>query len=384
MSRDGTGAAHSDQSYDPEARRDTPLALKLRERIARDGPITVAAYMEACLTDPEHGYYVHRSAIGASGDFITAPEISQIFGELIGLWAAFVWQQMGRPARFRLMELGPGRGTLMRDALRALRIVPGIADAAEVVLVEINGPLQTMQAKALAGTPWRISWSHGIPEPAAMPFIVIANELLDTLPVHQSIMQPDMSWGLRHVGLDAKDRLCFVTRPSAATSPWRDAKRGDILEDCYQEYGSLCCRFAQSQPFAGLFLDYGHVKSDLGDTLQALRAHAYEHPLTSPGEADLTAHVNFEAFAEAAAAGWASLGHDLVIDGPVTQAEFLGSLGIMERASRLMAANPAKAGAIEMDVARLMSPTGMGSRFKAIGLRSPQLPPLPGFPVVDK
>ncbi len=388
MSRGGTGATGLnpglDLRYDPRFRRDTPLALKLKDRIRRNGPITVAEYMTACLADPEHGYYVHRQAIGAAGDFITAPEISQIFGELIGLWAAVVWQQMGRPAQFRLIELGPGRGTLMRDALRALRIVPGIVEAAEVVLVEINEQLRDLQTKALAGSPWRISWSREIPDRAAMPSIVIANEFIDTVPIHQYAMQSDKAWALRHVGLDATDQLCFVMKPAEARRPSLDAKPGDIRGDGFQAYGSFCRQFADSQPFAGLFLDYGHFSDGIGDTLQAMRAHAYEHPLTSPGEADLTVHVNFEAFAAGAIDAWSRLGFKLTVDTPVTQAEFLGSLGIMERTSRLMAANPAKAGEIEMGVARLMSPTGMGTRFKAIGLRSPHLPPLPGFPVVDK
>ena len=361
--------------YDPDARRDTPLARGLKERIRREGPISVAAYMGACLTDPEHGYYVTQPAIGRAGDFITAPEISQVFGELIGLWCAVAWQQMGSPPRLTLVELGPGRGTLMRDALRAARLVPAFFEAIAVHLVETSRPLAAVQQATLSDAGRPIAWHGALDAVPSGPTLVVANEFLDTVAVSQSLRHGG-EWVERGVGLDENDRLVF--RPMAGPGPrndgFRNAGEGSILESRgrFAILEVLRDRAGRA-PLAALFLDYGHVETGVGDTLQAVRSHAAEHPLTSPGEADLTAQVDFAEFGRQAAAS--SLG----VDGPITQGAFLGRLGIVERASRLMSANPAKAGQIEMGVARLIAPQGMGSRFKAIGVRSSGLPPLPGF-----
>lgn len=377
-------------NYDPEARRDTPLALRLKARIRSEGPISVGEYMRVCLGDPEHGYYVTQQAIGAKGDFITAPEISQVFGELIGLWCAVVWQQMGSPERFALIELGPGRGTLMRDALRAARVVPRFLDAAHVTLIETNEVLQEEQRKTLRHAGLVGHWARHLGPDAEtgadhldrnLTAIVLANEYLDTCGVDQLVRRGG-GWSRRTVELDAAGNLCFGLgeivhdRPLPQLERLGPAPEGTVLE-CWAWHhdasiGALLRAFSRA---AMLFIDYGHVETAPGDTLQAVRAHRYEHPLTSPGEADLTAHVDFQDLASTfATAGFA-------VDGPVTQGEFLGALGIMERASRLMAANPARAAEIEAGVARLMAVPGMGSRFKAIGMRSPELPPLPGFPV---
>ncbi len=346
-------------TYDPEARRDTPLALKLKERIRREGPISVAEYMAACLHDPEHGYYVKQPAIGRDDDFITAPEISQIFGELIGLWSAVAWQQMGSPTRVNLIELGPGRGTLMRDALRAAAKLPLFLGASDVGLIECNATLIHRQRATLSGCARPITWHASLATIEHTPSIIIANEFLDTVPASQSV-----DGRTRVVALDRTSRLVF------------EPHNGTISEQ--QDHTPLIAELAQrsvNTPVAALFFDYGHTSTAPGETLQALRAHQPEHPLTSPGEADLTVHVDFEAFAARAQ----DHAHGLAVDGPVSQGEFLGRLGIVERASRLMSANPAKAGEIELAVARLIAPQGMGSRFKAIGLRSPNLPILPGF-----
>jgi SAM-dependent MidA family methyltransferase len=370
-------------SYDENARRDTPLAGKLKERIRRDGPISVAYYMDACLHDPEHGYYRRRPAIGAAADFITAPEISQIFGELIGLWCAVVWDGMGRPSSISLVELGPGRGTMMRDALRALRAAPDFLRSVQVVLCESSGALRAIQketlADALVPVRWRDRWDAGDEGVLGRQAIVLGNEYLDAMPVDQYIRVAG-GWAPRQVGLDAMDRLVFVqgepisgdgAARSSLDTAHPNASLGDIAEEGSRFEIPPLLAFTT---MACLFIDYGHTTSAAGNTLQAVRDHAYEHPLTSPGEADLTTQVDFDAF------GRTLRQHDrLRIDGPVTQAEFLGRLGIMERASRLMAANPPHAAEIEMAVARLMAPTGMGTRFKAIGIRGPNLSPLPGF-----
>lgn len=375
----------SGASYDPGARRDTPLALKLKERIRRDGPITVEAYVVACLHDDAFGYYRHRPAIGTSADFVTAPEISQIFGELIGLWCAVTWQQMGMPPAFNLVEFGPGRGTMLRDALRAMRALPEALAAARVLLVDSSSTLRAAQSQVLGGQPVPVTWIDklDVAETAHLPTILLGNEFLDTEPIEQ-FERGATGWVTRRVCLDRAERLAFMAGEAVSADVAKsldqrfpDAKNGTIGELHSIDHEFFVALNLPS-PRAALLIDYGHVHSGAGDTLQAVRNHAYEHPLASPGEADLTAQVDFQQVVEAFATG------SMTVDGPVTQAEFLGSLGIMQRASRLMDKNPTKAPLIEAGVARLMSPTGMGSRFKAIGLRSPHLPPLPGFPVVDK
>lgn len=364
-------------AYDPEKRRDTPLAARLRAQIRREGPITVRDYMRTCCCDPSHGYYVARPAIGAAGDFVTAPEMSQVFGELIGLWAAVVWQRMGSPSRFNLVELGPGRGTLMSDALRASRRVPGFLDAAELHLVEVSPELRRRQAETLREGGCTPSWHWHLTQVPVAPSIVIGNELVDALPVEQYVRQA-CGWRRRAVCLDAADRLVFGVDASGPGYFPRgappDARPGDIVEHrMTMDLAFGLSRLAAAGPLACLLIDYGHVGPAPGDTLQAVRGHAFEHPLTSPGEADLTAQVEFASLAANA------LSFDLAVDGPVTQGELLGSLGIMQRTSRLMAANPSRAAEIEASVARVMSPTGMGTRFKAIGIRSRLLPSLPGL-----
>ena len=356
----------------------TPLAGLLVERIARDGPISVRDYMAACLHHPEHGYYRTRTAIGAGEDFITAPEISQVFGELIGLWAAVVWQQMGTPARVRLVELGPGRGTLMRDALRAARAVPAFRTAIDVALVEPNGELQAVQRETLAGIDAPLRWCADLDALAAdgvaVPTIVLANEVLDVIPITQ-LQRTDSGWVERGVGVNDAGRLVFGAMGlTAPPDIGTETRPGDIVElRDTRVFTAPLRQLADAGPLAALFIDYGYVGPAVGDTFQAVRAQSYEDPLSFPGAVDLTAHVDFAAFA----ADVRALG--LAVDGPRAQAAFLGALGIVERTSRLMAANPQSAASLEAATARLVAPTGMGAHFKAIGLRSPELPPLPGL-----
>jgi SAM-dependent MidA family methyltransferase len=366
-----------DFPYDPEARRDTPLALKLKERIRREGPFSVADYMRACLHDPDHGYYRRMPAIGAAGDFVTAPEISQVFGELIGLWCGVVWQQMGSPETVHLVELGPGRGTMMRDALRAAKLLPGFLQAARVNLVECNPHLRRLQARVLQNA--APQWHDDLSTVEKGPAIVVANEFLDTCDVHQNERSSGRIFE-RGVGLDDVGRLVFVRRRELTEKVdpilFDHVPAGepdDVVE--MQDFGAVMpvAVRASRTSTAALLVDYGHSPPQAGGTLQAVSAHTAEHPLTSPGEADLSAQVDFSHLSTTLQTRGAA------IDGPVTQAQFLGRLGIVERASRLMSANPDKAAAIEAGVARLIAPGGMGTRFKAIGVRSPSLPPLPGF-----
>ncbi len=365
-------------SQDPQARRPTPLALQLAGEIAEHGPISVEAYMQRCLTDPQHGYYTNRAAIGAGADFTTAPEISQIFGELIGLWLAVVWQQMGAPGRVSLIELGPGRGTLISDALRAARLVPDFLAAVELHLVEINPELRELQARALAASGIEATWHADWPEPNGLPTLVLGNEFLDTIPARQWRREEAGDWREVMVGCDAAGSLKFTERQSGPppVQP-ADAAAGPgdkilALADFGALADALAVRVAQS-PLAGLFIDYGHPETAYGDTLQAVRDHAYEHVLASPGEADLSVSVDF------GAVGRALAGRGIATDGPQPQAVFLEALGLAERAARLMAESPERAHEIEVGAKRLTAPGGMGTRFLCLGVRSPELAPLPGF-----
>lgn len=364
-------------------RRPTLLAGQIAQRIRREGLLTVAEYMRLCLHDPAHGYYRTQKAIGREGDFITGPEISQVFGELIGLWCAVVWQQMGAPSALSLIELGPGRGTLMRDALRAARAVPSFRDAITVRLVESNAALVEKQRATLKGETVPLHWREDMEECRdSTPTIVVANEFLDTIPIDQWVYRGDR-WHKRCVGLDGEQQLAFVDGDADSElqpTPELNAtpRDGDIFEARSLAVASFSQRLVDcGSPVAALLIDYGHTAQGFGDTLQGVRDHCYEDPLSAPGETDLTAQIDFTTLANTMRAG------GLSVDGPVTQAEFFGQLGVAERASRLMDANPEHAALIESAIARLMSPNGMGTRFKAIGARSPGLPPLPGLTPVD-
>jgi len=353
----------------------SPLLPLLRARIVRDGPMPVDAFMRIWLADAEHGYWQRPEVIGAGGDFITAPEISQVFGELIGLWCAVVWQGMGQPAPVRLVELGPGRGTLMRDALRAARVAPRFLEAATVHLIEISAPLREMQRQMLLGPPPPVDWHQTLDEVPPGPAIIIANEFLDALPIRQLVCA-DGDWHERVVDVDAQGSLRFATGPAVQIEvdpPAAPPRTGDILELRPGEEALLAELARREAPLQALFVDYGPAEPAYGDTLQAMRRHAWVDPLAEPGLADLTAHVQFARLARKARAV------GLAADGPMPQAEFLGRLGIAERAARLMAANPGEAGAIETGVQRLLSPSGMGSLFKVMAVRSASLPPAPPF-----
>lgn len=365
-------------AYDPDLRRDTPLALALKERIRHDGPMGIGDFLSECLWHREHGYYASKMVLGRDGDFVTAPEISQVFGELIGLWSAVVWQSMGAPAAFDFIELGPGRGTMMTDALRALKAVPLCRNALRVTLIEVSPALRETQHATLADVGVPIRSMDGLFGPWHDPIIALANEFLDVYGLDQAIKTAD-GWRGRAVRVDDDGNLAFALSsdrgvPDDLAARWPNAPEGSILSAIDSAgFAQTLAAMGGNQPFAALLIDYGHTTSALGDTLQAVRGHAFEHPLTSPGEADLTVQVDFADVTRALQA------QGFAVDGPVTQGEFLGRLGILERASRLMSANPAKAATIETGVARLMAVPGMGDRFKVIGVRSPDVAKLPGF-----
>jgi NADH dehydrogenase [ubiquinone] 1 alpha subcomplex assembly factor 7 len=351
----------------------SPLAETLRRRIETDGPLTVAQFMDAALGHPEHGYYRKQDPLGAEGDFTTAPEISQMFGEMIGLWLAVVWQSLGSPARVILAETGPGRGTLMADILRAAAMVPGFRQAAAVHLVETSLALRARQAAVLrdAAPVWHDDLSD---LPADAPLLLVANEFLDALPIHQYVRGAG-AWSERMVTVEG-DAFVFAPGPAADIEA-PPASDGDIFEigrAARMVSAEIGGKLA-AQGGAALLIDYGHDHTAVGDTLQAVRKHAYAPVLEAPGEADLTAHVDFQAVAEAAAPARAQ---------PiVTQGRFLRCLGIELRAERLCRAQPDKAEDIVRACRRLIHASEMGTLFKVICLTHPDLPPPPGFSAHD-
>ena len=352
----------------------TPLLRELGALIAAEGPITVERYMALCLGHPVHGYYRTRDPLGASGDFTTAPEISQMFGELIGLWAAAVWDGMGRPSPVRLVELGPGRGTLMRDALRAVAAAaPAFRAALDLHLVETSPPLRAAQAEALrAAGP---AWHDDVDAVRGGPAIVLANEFFDALPARQ-LVRDRGAWRERLVGLDG-DRLVFGLAAEPDRTVTAAAPEGSVLtlgRAAAEVAGAIAARLAHDGG-ALLAIDYGHDRPGLGDTLQAVAAHRFADPLEAPGEADLTVHVDFSALARAVRAAGA------VPQGPVSQGDFLRALGLDQRAARLTRdAPPERVAAVEAARARLVAegPRGMGRLFKVLGAASPGLA-LPGL-----
>lgn len=360
-----------------------PVAALLRERIARDGPLGVDAFMALCLGHPEHGYYMSGDRIGARGDFVTAPEISQMFGEMIGLWCAVEWQRMGAPREVRLVELGPGHGTLMRDALRATANVPGFHDALTLHLVEISPVMRARQAAALAAAAPR--WhdtADGVPDG---PLLVIANEFFDALPVRQFVRAAN-GWVERKVGLDAAGALVFLADPAAPAPaglipPALDtATPGSVVEiaEAARAVMDTLARRLARDGGAAIVTDYGYVGPAAGDTLQAVRGHAHADALAEPGLADLTTQVDFAALAATAHAAGARC------FGPVTQGGFLRALGIDARAAMLkLRATPAQAGAIDAALVRLTAPNQMGRLFKTLAVVSGGQEPPAGFDFAD-
>lgn len=359
----------------------SPLDTEIRRLIVAAGPMPVARFMALCLGHPQYGYYATRDPFGGGGDFVTAPEVSQMFGELVGLWAVAVWQQMGSPRRTRLVELGPGRGTMMSDALRATKVVPDFREATTVHLVETSPTLRERQQDTLIGSGFPVSWHGTLNDVPEGPAIILANEFFDALPVNQAVKQED-GWHERRVGIGDDGRYVFTVAAEpiphfdkVVPRALRSAAIGAIFEWRPDHCVLDLCRRLRRDGGAALVIDYGHFASAAGDTLQAVRSHRFTDPLAAPGDVDLTAHVDFEALATAAD----SIGAR--VHGPVAQADFLMRLGIEKRAAMLRKSAPEKAGEIDAALERLTdrSPRGMGSLFKVLGLSAPQLAGLPGL-----
>jgi NADH dehydrogenase [ubiquinone] 1 alpha subcomplex assembly factor 7 len=349
----------------------TALRDILLRQIRATGPMTLAEYMAECLLHPAHGYYTTRDPLGVAGDFTTAPEISQMFGELVGLCLAQAWLDQGAPRPFTLAELGPGRGTLMADVLRATRKVPGFHDGLRLFLLEASPPLRSAQQQALTG--FDVSWLDDVASLPDAPLFLIANEFFDALPIRQFI-RGAAGWDETMIGCDG-DRLVFGRGMPASLGllahRLADTRPGDVVEICPAAapvIAGIAATIA-ARGGAAMVVDYGDWGSK-GDTFQALRGHAYTDPLAEPGLADLTAHVDFAALAHAAAG---------VVAGYTTQGAFLTALGINERSAQL---TPLLRGdALRSHLAalhRLTSPAEMGQLFKVLALTPVGHPSLPG------
>jgi SAM-dependent MidA family methyltransferase len=334
--------------------------------------------MDLCLHDPDFGYYATRPRLGAQGDFITAPHVSQMVGELLGLWTCDVFSALGRPKVVRLVEFGPGDGVMMTDVLRTTTsAAPEFIEACKIVLVETSPPLMEMQAKSMREAGHEVSWIEAIEDiPSDAPVIALANEFLDCLPVRQAL-RTETGWRERVVGLDGAGRLAFTLSPNeaprdadlpASAPPGAVAEWSPELHAFGAAVGGLLARSSG----AALFLDYGSAEEEgLADTLQALLGHCREDPLARPGEADLTAHVRFAPFLSAARAAGAKTPPTLA------QAEFLRALGIEERAAILARSRPDRAEQIGRQLRRLVAADQMGLLFRAACIHSEGLAPAP-------
>ena len=345
----------------------------IASRIAATGPMRIDEYMTTCLLHPTLGYYTTRDPLGAAGDFVTAPEISQMFGELVGLALAQHWLDSGCPAPFTLAELGPGRGTLMADALRACRNVPGFMAAADITFVEVSPALRKIQADTLNG--YDVTWIETVDALPDQPLYLVANEFFDALPIRQ-FLRDGALWRERQVGLDGEE-LVFGLGPAqpqpALNGRFEDTKDGDLVEICAAAGPIATAVAARIETYGGcaLIIDYGQWRP-LGDTFQAVKSHQKVDPLTAPGTADLTAHVDFEAIAEAAS----PCAHSQL----TAQGVFLERLGITQRAQAL--ADKMSGSTLDAHIAahrRLTHPEEMGNLFKVMALTRPGSAPPPGL-----
>lgn len=357
------------------------LADRLKRLISAGGPISVAEYMAACLFDPEGGYYTTREPFGVQGDFTTAPEISQMYGELLAVWALAAWRAMDRPVPFVFGEIGPGRGTLMADMLRTLnRLDPPFVILGRIAMIEASPRLAEMQRARLAAGKGKPTWFDKMESLPALPLILLGNEIFDALPFRQFV-KTSQGWRERMVTLDDNGEFCFAAGmagidPDLLPASAETAPEGAIFEIAPAReamMGTIAAHIAK-RGGAALFADYGNVERSLGDTFQAVRAHSYCGVFEHPGEADLTSHVDFAALATVARA------HELDVH-TATQGDFLVGMGLLERAGALGAnADQSARDRLQADVDRLAGPDGMGTLFKVMVVTSPgmALPPFAG------
>lgn len=374
------------EDYLTDETQTTPLQERLITLIDENGPIRVGDYMADALGHPQHGYYSTQDPFGRGGDFTTAPEISQMFGELIGAWLVDSWIAIGAPSWFNLVEFGPGRGTLMSDILRVGSLRPDFVKAAHIYMVETSGRLRVKQQRRLSDYADQIDWVDKFEDVPSGPLLGVANEFFDCLPIRQFVRTADDSdtpWRERLVGVTGKGptrQLCYVlSEKQFADRPGmpQGAKPETIFEESPAGVAVVEAMAAQLKQQKGriLMIDYGHGRSGFGETFQAVKRHDVWHPLAMPGRADITAHVDFGALARAARSA------EVRVDGPIRQGDFLSRLGLVQRAQALIKANPGKTQqeSIEAATTRLISPDGMGTLFKAMALSSPELSAPAGF-----
>lgn len=359
----------------------SPLDVIIRRQIETSGPMFVSQYMQLCLAHPKYGYYTTRDPLGVDGDFTTAPEISQLFGELVGVWLAATWQQMGSPASVALVELGPGRGTLMADILRATKSLPGFHAALSVHLVETSPALRAKQVETLKFSGITLTHHDDLENLPETPCLFVANEFFDALPTNQWV-RTDKGWNARKIGLDAESQLTFGVDLTPLPAPKQvpePAQEGTIIEHSPAQDRMLRQIIEHTQRFggAGLIIDYGSDITGHGDTLQAVRHHQPVSPFVTAGEADLTTHVDFAHLQRIAQeAGIETTCETTCI---AQQGGFLLELGLLERAGALGAQADAQTReTISLAVERLAGDVGMGILFKVLGFCSLPIC-LPGF-----
>ncbi|MCF6293406.1 MAG: SAM-dependent methyltransferase [Robiginitomaculum sp.] len=360
------------------------LSRRLLRQISQDGPISVAHYMTLCLLDPRHGYYPTRDPIGAGADFITAPEISQIFGELVGIWLANCWQAMANPKTTQLVELGPGKGTMMSDILRTARSVPEFSKSIQVHLLEASAALVAVQAKTLGSFAQTINWTDDLNDTGSGPLLLVANEYLDCLPVRQFVRKNDF-WFERLIGLSETNELQFTLSPTPLAQTEMKLIPPNLLQasdNTLVEIRSGLSGFfdplaerAKTDPVIALFIDYGPASSQAGDSFQAVSKHQKVDPLKRAGEVDLTAQVDFtELKRMAEQAG-------LLTSNIVTQGSWLQQMGLLERAAALSSGKLGARAKIARQVHRLSDDNEMGELFKVMAVYSKGISMPVGFDV---
>ncbi|PCJ89634.1 MAG: methyltransferase [Hyphomicrobiales bacterium] len=346
------------------------LKQRIIEEISQNGPMPLSRYMNLCLGDPHEGYYMTRDPFGMAGDFTTAPEVSQMFGELIGIWAIEAWKAIGAPTKTRLVEFGPGRGTLMADCLRSLSLEPKLISGLEVQMIEMSPTLVAAQQKRLVDAPCPVSW-HGTLPDCSLPTLMIANEFFDALPVH-ILTKTETGYAQRHITAQDDDTLVFADIPASLPTGFPEPdhiQTGTVFElspERYQ-YAQTMAATLKANTGAALIIDYGFEQPKTGATFQALQAHQPVDPLENPGSADLTSLVDFTSVRHA------FTDHQITLSPTTTQMDFLLNLGLLERAG-VLGSTANEAGQIELQAAvnRLVSPDEMGTLFKVISASTSQ------------
>ncbi len=356
------------------------LTVQIHKKIQETGPITIAEFMAICLLDPNNGYYPTRDPFGENGDFITSPEISQMFGELIGLWCMQTWYDMGRPYKINLIEYGPGRGIMMQDILRSAKLDQEFLSAINITLIEASPVLEAIQAETLYKCPCPVNWASDIREIPYMPAIILGNEFLDCLPIKQFI-QTNKKLGLKgwreRLVTIKNNKLVFGISPIELPE-WQEkdfptshykADQNDLLELCpaYSQIIDQLKKRSLKNNIRALFIDYGDTSTDFGDTLQSLKAHKKMDVFSDLGKSDLTTRVNFEYLTDL------SIANNLSVTEVITQGDFLNNMGIKVRAKNLLKAKPEAKNKILRQLNKLTSKNEMGELFKVICFQSKKL-----------